>query len=330
MQIIVTKDLLQKYFDGNCTDEEAGAVEDYLAGEDTSLLDSIFNHHLQEAQITDPQVDAVFLQEKKKIFRLLTPVTPVRAVRWLAAASILLVAVLGGIRLWRPSPANVPPGQQLAAVEWLKVSNDDAASVKKVRLPDGSTIYLNVHASVVYDRNSFNVGRREMTLTGEAYFQVAHDPKRPFVIHAGNSITTVLGTSFNIDAYDSEDEVNVTLVEGKVNVRSGEWAYDMMPNQRVTIAQSVKSTIKSVDAIEYSKWIRNGELVFDHMPLRKAIKKLSAIYGVDIQIDRRVIEHQYFVKGTFARAQVEKVLSSLLFIHALKYKKQDGKYTITL
>lgn len=330
MKIIVTKDLLKSYFDGKCTDEEAGAVEDYLAGEDTSLLDSIFNEQLKEGQIADPEVDAVFMNERKKILRLLTPVTSIPAVRWLAAASILLVAVLGGIRLWRSSPVNTPSKQQLAAVEWLKVSNDEAASVKKVRLPDGSTIYLNVHASVLYDKNSFNVRRREMTLSGEAYFQVAHDPQKPFVIHAGNSITTVLGTSFNIDAYDSEDEVNITLVEGKVNVRSGEWTYDMMPDQRVTIDGSVKSTIKSVNAIEYSKWTRNGELVFDHMPLRKAIKKLSAIYGVNIQIDDRVIQHQYFVKGTFARAHVEEVLSSLLFIHALKYKKHDGKYTITL
>lgn len=329
MNINVTKELLKKYFEKRCTDEEAEAVEKYLGGEDTSLFDAYFSDNIMDHQPVDPEVDKVFRQERKKIFRLLTPVVSTSTTRWLAAASILVVALVGGMFLIR-SGAGAPSKAQIAGVEWVKVSNDVAASIKKIRLPDGTTIYLNAHASVRYERTSFNVQRREMTLSGEAYFQVAHDADKPFIIHAGNSITTVKGTSFNIDAYDSADEVSVTLVEGKVNIRAGEWTFDMRPNQRVTIDRSLNNTVKEVDALEYNKWIKNGELVFDHMALEKAAKKLEAIYGVKIQIEASVMQKEYYVKGTFARESIEKVLSRLLFIHALKYKKHDGKYIITL
>jgi len=328
MNIDITKELLQKYFEGQCTDEETQAVEKYLEGGDTSLFDACISDNINGSQRVDPEVEQVFRQERKKIFRLLTPVVSTTMVRWLAAASILVAALVGGLFIWR-SGAGANPKVQFAGGGWVKVSNNEAISIRKIRLPDGTTIYLNAHASVRYDRDSFNVRRRELTLSGEAYFQVAHNADKPFIIHAGNSITTVKGTSFNIDAYDGADEINVTLVEGKVNIQADEWTFDMKPNQRVTIDRSRHNTVKEVDAHEYNKWIRNGELVFDHMALEKAARKLEAIYGVTIQVGASVRQNEYYVKGTFAREPIEKVLNRLLFIHALKYKKQGGKYIIT-
>src|SRR6187402_1013804 len=155
MKINISKELLQKYFDGRCTDEETEMVENYLSGDDTSLFDEYFRGHLNDSQPADPAVDKVFRQERKKIFRLLTPVTSIPAVRWLAAASVLVVLAVGGTRLWRSSGVGEPTETRLAGAEWVKVSNDEAASIKKVRLPDGTTIHLNVHAYVRYDRNSF-------------------------------------------------------------------------------------------------------------------------------------------------------------------------------
>src|SRR5207248_3097180 len=94
------------------------------------------------------------------------------------------------------------------------------AWTRHIVLPDSSTVVLHAGSRLLFPE-AFSVNTREVTLVGEAYFDIVHREAQPFIIHTGQLKTTVLGTAFNIRAYDSSQEVMVSVTKGRVRVESG-------------------------------------------------------------------------------------------------------------
>ncbi|TDQ09661.1 FecR family protein [Pedobacter metabolipauper] len=162
--------------------------------------------------------------------------------------------------------------------------------VIQLTLMDGTVIWLNSGTKLTYP-TSFSNHTREVTLDGEAYFQVTHNPKKPFLIHTSRLTTRVLGTSFNIKAYQEDREIQVAVLTGKVGVThlasEGQRSETklLMPNERITYNKenqhmSVEKMTRTENLISW----RTGDLQYDEEPLGTIVADLQRKYSIKIGI----------------------------------------------
>ncbi|MFA3782757.1 FecR family protein [Melioribacteraceae bacterium 4301-Me] len=153
---------------------------------------------------------------------------------------------------------------------------------------DGTKIILNANSRLKYPVNSSRY-KREVYLEGEAYFEVAKDTSRPFKVYSGNIITTVMGTSFNIEAYPSENEIQISLVRGIVKVskldnKIKEDLVVLKPEQQLTYSKiDDVSKVGKFDKVETIGW-KDNILKFNNVPLKKVFVKLERFYGLQFEL----------------------------------------------
>lgn len=153
-------------------------------------------------------------------------------------------------------------------------------------LSDGTLIYLNAESELSYPVN-FNGTERKVALNGQAFFEVASDSKRPFKVEIGDVQIEVLGTSFGVQAYKSEEKVLTTLTHGKVSLLIKESSYELTPGkQAIFDTQSGDITIRNVDVEQYTAW-KDGRIVFENTPLRDIMTYLSRLYDIDILFENK-------------------------------------------
>lgn len=183
-------------------------------------------------------------------------------------------------------------------------------------LPDGTSGMLNSGSYLTY-RTPF-IRERNISLQGEAWLDVTHDEKHPFRIAAGDLSLTVLGTSFNVNAYPDEQYVEVVLEEGRVSVTSpGEKEPVIMhPSERL-VYQSGNITMGNADPSKYSSW-KEGKLVFRGDTMAEVARRLERWYNVNVELKGTEIE-KYSFRGTFEDDQLEEVLHYLCMTSPLKY-----------
>jgi ferric-dicitrate binding protein FerR (iron transport regulator) len=171
-------------------------------------------------------------------------------------------------------------------------------------LPDGSKVWLNAASSIRYP-TTFAGDERKVELTGEAYFEVAKDPKKPFHVKTPTQDIEVLGTHFNVNAYEDEGATKTTLLEGKVRLVSGEWAAgsrkaDMRsvilnPGQQAIAAININAPIHVTDDIDLDQimaW-KNGWFEFDNTDIKTIMRQISRWYDVDIRYETKTNNETY-------------------------------------
>lgn len=153
----------------------------------------------------------------------------------------------------------------------------------KLVLPDGSLVWLNAASSITYP-TAFTGAGRTVRVTGEAYFEVARNADAPFRVQVKDMDVQVLGTHFNINAYDDEASVNTTLLEGAVRVVKGEQQQLLQPGQQAQLPGSggIIRVIPHVDEETVMAW-KNGYFSFHHTSLPKVMRELARWYNVDIE-----------------------------------------------
>lgn len=158
------------------------------------------------------------------------------------------------------------------------VTNDNKISKT---LPDGTRVFLNRHSTLTYPL-AFVGDRREVTLTGEAFFDVIPDASHPFRIVARNSVVQVLGTSFGIRAYDAH--VSVAVRSGKVKFSHGRTDVLLTKDQQAIVEPSA-DTIRRIPLLAPNAFAyKTGQLVFDNEPLRDVIQAINQFYNADIRL----------------------------------------------
>jgi transmembrane sensor len=157
--------------------------------------------------------------------------------------------------------------------------------IYQVVLVDGTKIWLDASSSVTFP-TAFNGNDRTVEITGEAYFEVAHNAAKPFRVKSHGQTVEVLGTHFNINAYDDENVVKTTLLEGKVKVTTADRIAILEPGQQSLVANArsgpgVFKGIENVDTDEVVAW-REGHFQFDRADLKTVMRQLARWYNVDI------------------------------------------------
>jgi len=161
----------------------------------------------------------------------------------------------------------------------------------EIELPDGSHVWLNASSSLKFPA-SFAAAVRSVSVTGEAYFEVKHDASRPFVVFVNNSEIKVLGTHFNVMAYEEEKTVNTTLLQGKVVFKNGGDSSLLKPGQQSKLAGGRLSVLNNVDTENVMAW-KNGFMHFQNADLQSVMRQLSRWYDVDVEYRNNNFKHEF-------------------------------------
>ncbi len=160
-----------------------------------------------------------------------------------------------------------------------------------ISLPDGTIVTLNDGSKLDYPQ-AFNQSSRDVYLTGEAYFDVKHDARKPFQVHTGKYITRVLGTAFNIRAYDNDTRVSVTVTRGKVQVQSDSSKKTLgvlsAGDQLVIDKISSEASYAKADIDKVTEWKIN-DMIFDNATVDEAVIALGNRYGVSFLFEHEAL-----------------------------------------
>ncbi|SMD05462.1 FecR family protein [Pedobacter nyackensis] len=223
---------------------------------------------------------------------------------WIAAAAMLLL--VAGIGLIQLTTGERP--QKVAAIKSLAPGKSSAR--KWVKLPDGTSVQLNHDSYLEYADTFEGKAFREVRLIGEAYFDVKHDARHPFVIYTGKIKTTVLGTAFNINAYDANDAVTVTVTRGKVRIEDEKRVLGILtPDQQLAWNAKSPEPLKiKVNATETIEW-KKQDLIMDDITLDDAAQMIAERYGVKIQFSNEKVKSCRFTAAFLNRNDITQVLS---------------------
>lgn len=199
---------------------------------------------------------------------------------------------------------------------------------KQYTLPDGSTIILNSNSRFSFNE-SFGQNDRQIFLEGDAFFKVAKNPQKPFIVRSGGFSTTAVGTAFYVHAKKAANGFSVDLLEGKVKLErntTGE-AFYLAPGQKALWKQNQSTfTRQSYDTLLLNKWIK-GVLSFNNIPVNEAFAQIESWYAVEIE-DRRKDPHVSTINGDYVNAPLDDVIKIICFSVSSTYHFQGNKIII--
>lgn len=236
---------------------------------------------------------------------------------WKLAASLILFVSFGAI-VWH--------FLSLSQMEQIVAGN----KVETVALPEGSSVALNVGSELKY-KGEFGVKCREVELSGEAFFEVEADPQRPFTIRAGEVIVQVVGTSFNVKAYEESKEIEVTVETGKVKVY---WVDD--PANQVVLVRGEKAVFNKTQNelkalvskdINFKAWV-NRRIVFEDTPMSDVVKIINEVYQANILLEGAELKNCP-ITTQFDDQSLETILSVLSSTLDLKIERRGEQIIIS-
>lgn len=202
-------------------------------------------------------------------------------------------------------------------------------STTEMRLPDGTRVWLNAGSHITYSQG-FGVADRNVRLTGEACFDVAHNAKMPFVVQSNTARLQVLGTKFNYRDYPGDRDMAVDLIRGSVSLTAGKSGRSVRikPNQRITLdKQSGRMTRQTVDASQSAAWTV-GDHFFDEVDIAQIATTLERAYGVKISVAPSLRGCRFYCAFNTNDYTLDDVLRILANTHHVHYRQNGNSYTL--
>ncbi len=244
--------------------------------------------------------------------------------RMSVAATILFGAIAVSVYFF----PRQQPGKTIADVTMVTVDAKDHLRTP-FSLPDGTTVYLNAGSQLIYFM-PFAEDQRLVSIVGEAFFEVAADTKRPFLVRTADDQLTVrvLGTAFNINAYADQPVIRTTLVSGSVQLEipGAEEKIYLKPAQRAIFSpQDNKVRLETADVTQETEW-RHNQLVFKNTPMDEVLRRVAQFYGVEFKVESPII-HTYTFTGSFEGKSLQQVLEYIKISSKIKYSITKNKDT---
>jgi len=316
------QELLIRYQQGSATEQERAFVEKY------------YRQFEQEPNLSDaysPEEQATMENRSwQQLMERIGEPAPLRVAgrgrflhRWGWAAACMAALLLGGIYYWlqRPSPAR--------REQVVMAAPDPATAVAYIRsimLPDGSHAVLQANSRLQFPQ-AFSGKAREVTLVGEAYFDIVHREAQPFIIHTGSLRTTVLGTAFNIRAWPGQESVQVSVTSGKVRVEDGKQvSVELTSNEQITY-QTAAATVAlhKVDAAATAARWAQADMIFRDEPLEKVAAAISKRYNVQVLFNNEHLKQCELVASFSGTEALETVLQTLSAILNIQYTRSGNR-----
>ena len=241
--------------------------------------------------------------------------------KWMRVAAMFILPLFTATGVYFYMSKNAPSTAPLVvAVERGQKAN--------ITLPDGSKVWLNSQSKLTYSAN-FNVKKRELQLDGEAYFEVAHNPDKPFIVHSNDISVEALGTAFGVKAYNDDKLISSILMRGKVRVITPDGEAILLPNDRImydkTTHKKAKNTV--TNATDFTGWIHN-ELRFENESLGDIAKTIQRIYNVDVVFATEKLKNQRYT-GTINNNSLESVLNIVSLTSPVSFQINNQQVTLS-
>lgn len=242
------------------------------------------------------------------------------------AATALLFGLFAGI--WFHYQSSAKP--KLSAMKDIRIPFGKKG---KVTLSDGTDIYLNSGTVLSYPER-FDDSTRQVILTGEAFFKVAPDARHPFIVKSSHHTqVSVLGTAFNIRAYGNENQVEVSVEEGKVKFLNAAMQSEhllLSAGQSASYSvQTGKMKRSSVETTAVTSSWKNNQLSFQGEKMADVVKKLERWYNIKIKIDHEQLPGMRY-SGSYSNPELYQLLKSMGFVMGFKYKVNETDTLITI
>lgn len=309
------KEILQRYVEGNVTPEEIITVVDWLDEDESHVREFMALHKLNDISLLNQPVGLADTQKKKKSFSL-------RQIGYeLAKIAAVVLLFWGGTKLFETNPEEdtityqtlfVPAGQRAELI-----------------LPDSTRVWVNARSKLVYPVN-FGKGTRQVELNGEAYFDVIHNEQQPFVVKTSQMDIQVLGTEFNVTAYSSSSDFEVSLLRGSIELSSPRLSTNYRVKERENVRlQDNKLIINTIADYDYFRW-KEGLICFNNESVSTIIEKLRLYYDINIEVDNQKFLGSRYTGKFRSKDGIEQVLKVLQIEHKFTYTKNNDLNLITI
>ena len=308
-------ELMDRFFGHQATDDEIHTLEKWVTESDDNR--GRFLRRRAAAQVIDAPMTPYDIDSEKALRRITMAQRVAAAPRQhimirilaVAATVLLILSVTLGVLLMKSQSVN-----NLVETPDIAMSAPFGSMVQ-TSLPDGSTVWINANSTIKYPA-SFTSGLREVSLKGEAFFEVSADKRHPFVVNAAGTNVVATGTKFNVNAYR---EPSVTLVEGRVDVclQASKRMIDLTPGDHLCIKGDNFTLTHNSDLRKWCGW-RDGMLVFDNDPLADVFERLGQIHNIHFTIKDDTIG-QSRCHATFTGENIRDILHLLELSAPIKF-----------
>jgi ferric-dicitrate binding protein FerR (iron transport regulator) len=314
--------LLPEYFSGEINEEDRKKVDSWR---NTSVKNNDFFKEMSAVwesgaileQMEQFNAKEALLKINKRLVFYKKPYAVWQNIQRIAALLLLPVLIYSGYLTFYQIK-----GPTLISNErtWQKVKTA-TGMVSELVLPDGTHVWLNSETKLEYPLDFEK--NREVNLSGEAYFEVKKDQQHPFIVNTGTINIEVLGTSFNVTNYPGENQTEVVLKSGKVQLFTGtcqekEEISFLLPNQKATFNSRTKELfVNNIKVDKYTAW-KDGVLMFVDDPMNEVTKKLSRWFNIDFILESNELEN-YIYKATFKNESLIQVLDLLKLSAPIEY-----------
>ena len=317
-------EILRKYRLKEATPEETQLVNAYYAAFDINpdVLKSL--PEIQQNRIAAEIKEGLDLQlafqeriaDKKHNLRLIA--------KWAVAASMAAL-VLSGVYFMKKN------GEISTPISVVKSDPEVARKNNLVQLPDGSTVILSADSKIDYPTSFDKQDKRVVYLTGEAYFDIQPNPAKPFVVHTGKLVTTVLGTAFNIRALPGESSITVTVTRGEVKVGNEKTTFSILhPREQIVYNVGKDEAVQEVVNVDKIVEWKENDLYFDDITISTAAGILEERFNVKITVDDEHLKNQRFTTTFNKDESLESILTSIVTFSDASYKMTPDKKQVAL
>lgn len=308
------KEILQRYVEGNVSPEEIIAVVDWLDADENNVREFMALHKLNDISLLNQPDNRAENQKKKRTISF-------RKIGYeLAKIAAILIIFWGGTKLFETNTTE----ESIVTYQTLYVPAGQRA---ELILPDSTRVWLNAHSKLIYPV-SFGKGNRQVELNGEAYFDVVHNEKQPFIVKTRQMDIQVLGTEFNVTSYSSDFEVS--LLRGCIELSSPSLSstYKVKEKEHVKLKDN-KLIVNNITDYDYFRW-KEGLICFNNESVATIIEKLKLYYDIDIEThNKKFLNSRY--SGKFrTKDGIEQVLKVLQIEHKFSYTKNNDLNLITI
>ncbi|WP_158856296.1 FecR family protein [Lunatibacter salilacus] len=248
--------------------------------------------------------------------------------RWVYRAAAVVLFSIGLVWLMSENKISESSESEVTPEEMISRATKPGEKLQ-FSLEDGTRVWIN-SSTVIRFPKEMKSGGRKFYLEGEAYFEVSHDSLRPFQVFAGDLVTTVLGTSFNVTTKES-DRIKVALLEGKVSISHSNFEGEsfLEPGEMLQYKEDGQvTTTHFFDIKEITAW-RNGLIQFKNASIDEVLKKLEDWYGVHIAVENPQGK-KWKVNAEYQNETLENILSSLSYVHKFKFELEGKNVKLIL
>jgi ferric-dicitrate binding protein FerR (iron transport regulator) len=236
------------------------------------------------------------------------------------------LAMQGKVKIIQQSTGAISySGNTAGAISYNTLSVPNGSKPIHLMLSDGSQVWINVGSSLTYP-TAFTGNERKVKITGEAYFEVVHNEKIPFIVQNGDLQVKDLGTHFNVNTYQDETSARITLLEGSVRVLRNSTSELLKPGQQASISNNSNSNIRVLNDVNIDEVVawKNGKFMFDNnTDIGAIMRQISRWYNVDIEYQGNI--SQRFWGSISKNVNVSQVLKILEATGEVKFKIEGNK-----